>query len=132
MILEDFGLWAPVLGLLLFGAWPYIYIAIRRGKNRFLFLSACVGAISVTEALIMIASSPFVLFNIKIFPVLYKADLAHFLDPALSLGGVVLDWYSIGLVGVLYPILPVLIYQRYEMFRINKQGLGTALQPPQP
>lgn len=112
-ILESFLLYS---GLLLFSFFPYFYISIKKGKQKYLFLSACIGSSFIVVTLLHIFSVPFILFSVKIVPQLAEYEIIGYLLPLLQIMEFVATYSMIVLLPLLMLGMPVLIYRRYSFF----------------
>jgi len=106
----------PISGAI-FLAFPYFYILLKKGHNKFLFISSVIGGTSIVIGLLYIFSLPFAIFLIKVIPQLAEYRQIDSLLPLLRVINFIQEYY----IFVAYPLLnialPILIYRRYTLFQ---------------
>ena len=106
--------YAAALVVLMF---PYFYISFKGGKNKYLFLFACIGSLLTVFALLYAFALPFTLVLVKVIPQLAAYGLVTNILPFLRIINFVQQYHMIILLPILVILLPVLIYRRYSIFR---------------
>jgi len=101
----------------LFLIFPFIYILVKKGMNKFLFCSACTGAIALTFFLLYIVALPFGIVMVKAIPQLAEYGQVDYILPLLYVMELIHRYHFVVLLPLLNLLLPVLIYRRYSIFR---------------
>lgn len=114
-MIED--VFIPTLIGLIFAVWPFIYVSLKRGVNKLLYVCACMGLVVLTFILLTVFAFPFGIFLIKIAPSLSVQGLVENLGVVFSIYSFIADWHAVVIYPLIYLLSPMLIYRRYAIFR---------------
>lgn len=98
--------------LLLF---PILYIFYKKGRNKFIFISSVLGATMITELLLFVAYSPFLIMSFYITPQLKELGYVSNIEILISFMNFIYE-YNFNLFGVLPVLLSFLIYKKHTFF----------------
>ena len=106
--------------LIIIGALFYIspipYIFYKRGNNKFLFVSATIGAALLTEVILIVIALPLVWALNYIVPELWHYGINESTSFVLRASSFV-NKYDYVLLPFLNIFLSVILYRKYEIFR---------------
>jgi hypothetical protein len=118
---------ANAIVLAAFSLWPYVYIRLKGGANRFLFTACAIGVVFLTWALLHIALLPVTVFCLGLAP-----ELAAHGSAAAALLVKALDAVNFWVVPVLfvplYVVMPKLLLRRYAIFQPQSQPRAQRLE----
>lgn len=119
-----------ITGAVVFGLWPYLYIYFKKGTNKFLFVSAVIGVLSLTAILLYIVALPFIFLAVKLLPSLneYGVYTVQYIALPIEFAA---NWHFVVYLA-LYFLLPFMIYRKYEFFRLTSGSCGTPARGVRP
>lgn len=104
-----------------FSLWPYAYIRLKRGNNRFLFTASSIGVVFLTWALLHMVLMPVTVFCLRLSGALVERGVgaAGLLDAGMDAFD---TWGVLVLFVPLYVVMPKLLFRRYAVFRPQVGG----------
>jgi len=113
-IFEELILYSVILVLLVF---PYMYILLKKGSNKFLFCSSCIGAMTLIILVLYAFIFPFAIVFVKVIPQLAEYGQIDYILPILQFAEFIQSYYLVVLFPLLNLVLPILLFRRYALFR---------------
>lgn len=104
------------IGILIFLSFPYIFILKKKGINKFIFVSSCIGGATLIIGLLCIFSLPFTLLMMKAIRQLAVDGKIDYILPLLKIFEFIHEYYMVIVYPLLNITLPILIYRRYQFF----------------
>lgn len=103
-------------------AFPVFYIYYKKGCNKLLFVCSNIGAVFILQTIFTVSILPIVIYNIFILPSQFPEGAPNYLHPILALTDwMANNWFMLLIIisFILYIVLPVFIYKRYNVFGKN-------------
>jgi hypothetical protein len=113
---------AALLGLSI-TFFPVFYIFYKKGDNKLLFVSACIGLSTIVELLVFVGMAPFAFFLIKIAPQYGEMDILNNIIWLLKAADFISEWWLLVLHLFLSVVLPMAIYKRYLVFHLTRPSI---------